>query len=316
MGFESDYFAPSSGVPQGSNLGPLLFLIYIYDLCPKLLYADDLKLYSTINNSQDCNHLQSQLDIFHTWCVNNKLTVNVSKCKIVTYIRKTTPIIYTYHLAGSSLPRETSMRDLGVVFDSRLTFMEHISSICTSALSMLGFIIRVTRPFASITAILPLYFAFVRSRLEYASLVWSPMYIYQIHLLEQIQRRCLKFLYFKKFNTYPIQGFSHSALLEAFNIDSLELRRKQAECKFLFTLLHNGLDVAELLSKINFIVPRSGSRQTNTFYCFAPRTNIAIRSPIHRLCSNFNSMEFAELDIHTCTLPSLLTLCRPRVRYT
>jgi hypothetical protein len=104
-------------------------------------------------------------------------------------------------------------------------------------------------------------------------------------LLERVQRRFLKSLYFKQCGVYPAQGFSHSHLLELFNVDSLGVRRNQAFMRFLFKLLHNDIDAPQLLSEINFLVPRTTARVGNTFYCTASRTNIMLRSPVQGMCS-------------------------------
>ena len=86
--FHSSNFSPTSGVPQGSNLGPLLFLLFINDIvdeihCEKLLYADDMKLFFEIIPVGNCLALQSDLDQLLEWCKENRLTLNMSKCNII-----------------------------------------------------------------------------------------------------------------------------------------------------------------------------------------------------------------------------------------
>ena len=79
----------TSGVPQGSHLGPLLFLIFINDLatllkdCQFLLYADDLKIFRKVTSTNDCLLLQSEINKLTDWCKNNKMELNISKCKII-----------------------------------------------------------------------------------------------------------------------------------------------------------------------------------------------------------------------------------------
>lgn len=319
-GHRSDVISPSSGVPQGTNLGPLLFLIFMDDVCDvldcdKLLFADDLKIYCAVHSISDCLYLQHQLELLESWCQVNGLQMNPNKCRVVSFTRKLIPVTYTYIFSGVDLGRATSVTDLGVTFDSRLSFSDHIINSTKAALRTLGFIVRTTKPFFYTESILPLYYSFVRSKLEYASVVWSPYYFRYLHLLEGVQRRFLKYLYFKLSGLYPPQGCSHDYLLSTFSVDPLELRRNQADIKFLFHLLHNNIDAPQLLSRINFLVPRHSARSSDAFYCSTARTNVMLRSPINRLCTSFNLICDESSDINYSSLPSLLSKCATRFRY-
>lgn len=98
IGFVSEPFLETSGIPQGSNLGPLLFLLYINDIVNVLhasrfeMFADDLKFYKVINNYNDSHYLQNDLENLVSWCSKNKLELNVKKCTVVSYTRKLTQI--------------------------------------------------------------------------------------------------------------------------------------------------------------------------------------------------------------------------------
>lgn len=92
-GYKSTSFNPTSGVPQGSNLGPLLFLLFINDITDTidsnvLIYADDIKIYLPIYQIQDSVILQQNLNNIYEWSLINRLDLNISKCKVVTFTKK------------------------------------------------------------------------------------------------------------------------------------------------------------------------------------------------------------------------------------
>lgn len=151
----SSYFHVSSGVPQGSHLGPLIFFVYLNDVnlllkSFKLSFADDFKLYWIVNNVDDALFLQSQLGIFTNWCETNRMHLNASKCSVMSFSRKRILIDYDYKIRSTSLKRESVIKDLGVLLDPKLTFKEHIDFIASKASKTLGFIFRVAKNFRNI----------------------------------------------------------------------------------------------------------------------------------------------------------------------
>ena len=178
-GMRSPIFVPTSGVPQGANLGTLLFSIFIDDLAHELgqdalLFADDLKLLRTISNQDDIDILQLQINRVSRWCAMNRLSLNINKCAVLSFTRSLTPVIQQYKIGEMLLNRVDTFRDLGVTFDSRLTFRTHANSVVGSAFRAAGFIMRNCMNFRSIVTLRVLHYALVRSKLEYASVVWSP----------------------------------------------------------------------------------------------------------------------------------------------
>lgn len=149
--FTSDSFVATSGVPQGSNLGPLLFLLFINSLTEvikKLLlftFADDLKLHSRINNEQGCLMLQNELDRNHHWSLQNRLGCNFDKYVVVSLSRIKNIIAYDYYMNSSASARVREVTKLRVTFDSELSFRGHFTQIINRASKMYGFVIRNTR---------------------------------------------------------------------------------------------------------------------------------------------------------------------------
>lgn len=308
-GFVSHKFVATSGVPQGSNLGPLLFLLFINDLCEtltcnKLCYADDLKIFASIKTGNNCEYLQQQLNIIQSWCEHNKLYLNVKKCKVMRYTRKHNVVEFPYYVLNDILEVTNSVRDLGVTFDSTLSFSIHISTIVSEAFKSYGFIVRNCRNFTDIKPLIILYFAYIRTKLEYASIIWYPLYECHKTSIERVQRKFLKYLAYKIDGVYPERGVSNTILCERMHFVSLESRRICASLSFLYKLLHNKIDCINILNMINIHVPKGSTRFTVAFRCSRARTNILLKSPIYVMCSNYNNI-CNRCDIFYCTLQEL-----------
>ncbi|GBM10082.1 putative RNA-directed DNA polymerase from transposon BS [Araneus ventricosus] len=231
-------FSGTSGVPQGSNLGPLLFILFINDLISVfkysecLLFADDLKLFSSMSSNLDAVLLQSDLDCLFKWCTVNKLHLNIEKCSILSYIRKAQPLNHVYRINDLVSSRSDSVTDLDIIFDTKLDFSQHIDSMVSKAYRRLGILKRKTKEFSSEIALKVLYYAHVRSNLEYYSIIWNPNYRNKIEIIERIQNN---FLLYKKNGIY-LQDIYSSCLRDMFNMPSLCSR--QDVCCVLF--FYNG----------------------------------------------------------------------------
>lgn len=123
-GVNSFAITKSSGVPQGSNMGPLLFLLYINHLNAiidenRLLFADDAKVYSSIISIDDCEVLQEQIDMICKCCTDNKLHLNISIYKVMSFSRRRSPIGFDYGMSRNLLARHGLVKDLGVLFTVR-----------------------------------------------------------------------------------------------------------------------------------------------------------------------------------------------------
>uniref|UniRef100_A0A0A9WLJ4 Putative RNA-directed DNA polymerase from transposon BS n=1 Tax=Lygus hesperus TaxID=30085 RepID=A0A0A9WLJ4_LYGHE len=298
-------FPATSGVPQGSHLGPLLFLLVINSVCTVLggveflLFADDLKLYRTIESLSDCAVLQHSLDSLLQWCPSNSLALNPSKCSVMSFHRSLVPYTHDYRIGGGSLRRVTSLRDLGVLLDFQLSFSDHISAISSRAMRVLGFIKRNTREFDYVPAIVTLYKALVVPILEYASVVWSPYYRCHIEQIERVHRRFLRYVAFKL--KIPQEMVNYGELNGRCNMLNPGSRRYLADMMFFLKLVVGMMDSPALLGKVNFVVPRLGSRSGNLFWIPFSATNYLYHRPLCRLPRELNSAieKCPDIDIFT-----------------
>ena len=138
MGIEShcSYTITSTcGISQGSNLGHLLFLIYINDLSTILLvgsyfaYVDVLKIFTVVKDTSYCQCLQEMHDLFEDRCSRNRLKLCPVKCQTISFTRAYHPIRHNYVISNTSLTCTTSLRDLGVLLDWKLKFHKHLESV-------------------------------------------------------------------------------------------------------------------------------------------------------------------------------------------
>jgi len=175
-----------SGIPQGSVLGPVLFVIFIndlplecLDLCKSFLFADDAKLYKYISCELDSFALNESCQKLFKWCKNWMMNINISKCKVLSVAHNNNDIVnydYGFNVNDDKfvkLDRVDNFRDLGVTMDCALTFHNHICEKVNVADKMLGIINRSFKDLDKVSFIL-LYKSLVRSQLEFAHSVWSP----------------------------------------------------------------------------------------------------------------------------------------------
>jgi hypothetical protein len=200
-GASSDWLHVTSGVPQGSILGPLLFILYINDLPNCLsentlcaIFADDTKIYRHITSHQDLTILQRDINTVNAWSKTWGLTFNQKKCTILSLKRNNKPLEYIYSMENSPLPRTYDAPDLGITITSNLSWNLHINNITSRAQNRKWFLIRTLGYDAPIRAKLLTYISLVRSIVEYNTTIWSPITHDNILTLENVQRKCTDYI--------------------------------------------------------------------------------------------------------------------------
>lgn len=217
-----------------------------------MLYADDLKLFTAVRDLKDCIDLQNDLNEMYKWCELNKLSLNLNKCNCITFSRKRRPILVNYYLNSIIVNRVSLINDLGVKFDSKLNFKQHILYISSKARKTWGLIIRHCKTF-SVYCTKILFCSLVRSVLEYASVIWSPHFAGDIQIIEKVQNRFLRFTEWK-LNIKHVYG-SYRFILVHLNMIPLQQRRIFNDLFTLFKILNQNLYSELLLDQIEFYVP-------------------------------------------------------------
>jgi hypothetical protein len=224
--------------------------------------------------------------------VLNKLSLNIKKCKCITFSRKISNINFNYVFDAQSIERSRVVNDLGVILDDKLTLNVHIDHIVSKAMRSLGFIKRFGQEFKDPFILRVLYCTYVRSILEFASSVWSPYYQCHNLRIEKVQRnftrfalRCLNWIDRSNLPEYSVR----CSLL---NLCKLSDRRIMSDVMFIFDILSGRIFCSELLALINFNVNLHNTRNSNFIYLRAHRTAYGSNNAFDRCIRNFSEFYF------------------------
>ena len=239
---ESDPLLVFSGVPQGSVIGPLLFLIIIDGIASALnldtdvnisMFADDTKVFGTCSAQ-----MQQSINDIAAWIRNHNLKLATHKCCILNikkpHITQNTP----YYINNTVLKSVPDVKDLGIYITSNLKWSKHISHICHQA-NLVSYRILKSFRTKNIWTFKKLFTTYIRPKLEFNTPVWSPFLLKDITHIEQVQRHYTKVA----FSRCGIPFVSYADRLDKINLSSLENRRKYFDMVLLFKMIHGLSDL-------------------------------------------------------------------------
>ena len=229
----SDWCNILSGVPQGSVLGPLLFVIYINDIDEvinsKLLkFADDTKIFNKVNSVDEVENLRSDLRSLVSWSKEWQMLFNLEKCKVM-HIGFNNPRV-DYFMDATRIQEVHEEKDLGVIVSDDLKWDKQCVAAVKKANSLLGMIKRnfIDRSKATVLA---LYKSLIRPHLEYCIQVWNPHLAKDIKLIEGVQRRATKLV-------HGIENCKYDDRLKILGLTRLDKRRIRSDLVETFKIMN------------------------------------------------------------------------------
>ena len=288
-GIASDSSLVTSGVPQGTVLGPILFLIYINDLPESLkyssarLFADDSLIFRIIKTFEDCILLQKDLEALEAWENMWQMQFRPDKCSCIRFTRSHNPILLDYYLKNVKLNIVKTQKYLGVYLSSDMRWTAHIDHIVNKGNRTLGFLTRNLYrcpPKVKYTA----YVTIVRPILDYCDTVWDTEIMRDKSKLEKLNTRAARLIS----NDYRKTEGITSYLKREHNLDILAERRKLHRLTFLYKI-SNGI-VAIDKDKYLQYHGREGLRQNPTWTNYSATSNIFKSSFFPKTISEWNNL--------------------------
>ena len=229
----------TSGIPQGTVLGPLFFILFIDNMSDVVqnanivLYADDAKLFTKVESVTDCLNMAEDLINIEQWVDEWQMKVNANKSEILPIGHNN--IHFPYQINDSVVPTSESCRDLGVYISKNLSFSEHYNVVTRSAHYRRR---QMYQSFSckDVKFQIFLFCTYVRPIVEHNSVIWSPHYICDIDKIESVQRKFTKYLPGMFRLSYP-QRLAH------LQMESLEVRRWKADLVFLYKIVNQLVDL-------------------------------------------------------------------------
>jgi len=266
-GVKSPPLSIQCGVPQGSILGPLLFLLYINDLpyssnLLPIIFADDTNVFYSGRNLAECvQRINSEMTGLLKWIQSNKLSLNVEKTQYIIFSkRKLQADQLTVSINGELIKRVDSFRFLGVIIDDRLSWRQHIAHIRRKVSKSIG-ILRSARLLLNRDTLVTLYYAFVYPYFNYCIDVWGHCNEQDFQSLFKIQKRIIRYINFSKRNAHTDQLFK--------SLDILPLKRLYifSVLVFMFKFHHKFLpSVVDELFRTNASVHSINTRQQHLLH--------------------------------------------------
>ena len=275
-GVKSDLEYIRWGVPQGSVLGPLLFLLFINDLSNSTdmnswFFADDTALAASSASFNDLEiKFNHEVNKVQDWLLANKLSAHYGKkTQYILFIprskAKYKPKNFVLNMGGHIIEQTSTYKYLGILIDDKISWKPQIDRMCSKLASVCGILSKV-RHFLDRHSLMQIYYSLVESRLRYGILSWSTALDHQLNRLKVLQNRALRFIDFSPIGTYMLPLYYHYKILPLNDLIKLQrttymycYQNNELPAAFSTYFLRPSHSHNTRYSKSNYIVPRHES---------------------------------------------------------
>ena len=273
-GFNSSIMTVKHGVPQGSVLGPLLFLIYINDLYKSVIYsnayhfADDTNLL-VISKSQKQlqKHMNIDLKLLYKWLIANKISLNCTKTELIIFQGNRMDDVFDYKIKinGLKLMRTSNLKYLGVTVDNKLSGNYHCD-ILTGKLNRVNGMLSKVRHYVPSTELKSIYHALFNSHLKYGCQIWGLENTIQVKKIGKLQNKALRIINFQDWNTPSEPLYIQCQVLKLCDLVRLE------NCLFVHDYINNALPscFADFFEKLKLRYTNLVTRNSSLGALFVP----------------------------------------------
>lgn len=271
----SEWAEVRSGVPQGSVLGPILFIIYINDIDEGIVnkiskFADDTKLLGRVGSLDRIEEMRDDINRLMEWSSDWQMTFNLEKCNVMHLGNKNPEVVY--EMNGKALGVVSEEKDLGVIISKDLKVSKQCGVAAKKGFQILGLISRsfVCR---EQSFLVPLYKSLVRPHLDYSMQAWRPHLQKDIAVLERVQRRATRMI-------RECKGLDYESRLKKVGLTSLEIRRVRGDMIEVFKILKGleNLDESIFFQRCNYEDVNIDNRKTrgNVFKLYKKRVRLDV----------------------------------------
>ena len=283
-GVSSDKLNLSCGVPQGSVLGPLLFIVYTNDLpnsiltAKSILFADDTTLYTSSNNMTELfNSVQRDLDSLSDWFKANKLSLNATKTNYVLFNKNNIGTVnYDLRINNVSIKRINVVKFLGILIDDKLEWKDQTQA-CKNKITSAIYAIKKTKHILSQHLLRTIYYSLVYPHLTYGVSLWGSAQISYIQPIEIQQKKTIRAITHSNYNAHTDPLFKTLSILKLKDVYTLEIG------KFMYKHANSALPQPLMnMFILNQQIHSHNTRHQNDPHCTSRRTKQAANSVIHK----------------------------------